>query len=246
MAWWTTVLSCAGLAPTCSRRRGTVVAEQRLELPQKIVGMGRIEAIEYTDGVTGPFDRTRDAQRVRTHRFRPMPICAFTDDGHLWFLGGSYRVDLATRTIVDVGQPNRVRRVPLRVALRRREMLPLAERYRAVHWGNGPHEAFRVRVERPDRHTVALGYLTAITYWAKKDEGDRLWRHPFGQEKMERLEVSELARMGIKDLAKAGFRSWSTRFGQPAVLAARHQGRQLYVVGGDYTVTVDGITDAPR
>jgi hypothetical protein len=238
----TRVLSCVGLAPSCSRP-DRVVARERMEPPcpsRKLCsasGMGRVDMIEYTDGCARPFDRKRDTARVRSFQFKPMPVCMYTPSGRIWLLGGNYRVDLRTRSIVNLSGGNRARKMSLRQARRLPGMDEVERDFREKHWENGPKEALGTHVEDPPRILYALGYLTAITYWAKKDEeGNVRWRHPFGEEPL---------RLGAKELVKLGFQRWRRAFGEPPVLAAVHGGRQIYLVSGTYSVREEGIIDTP-
>jgi hypothetical protein len=89
------------------------------------------------------------------------------------------------------------------------------QRFEGFHWGIPSKKTKTVKPSPAPRELVQLGTLEAITYSTSKGkEGFHHWEHEFGEDG-----------------------------GRKPTLAMDPDNERLHIVGGDYTVTDDGITD---
>ncbi len=88
------------------------------------------------------------------------------------------------------------------------------EKYKGFHWGVEPKKVKTARASKAPEVGMQLGKLHAITYEANKAGEVALYEHEFGEEG-----------------------------GKQPDLIADVDNNKLHIIGGDYTITDDGIRD---
>jgi len=142
--------------------------------PKHLAAMGWLESIEYVrESARSPLARVV-ADRIE---FKPRPVLAYSRNGRLWIVGGSYRVT-DNRVRMVRGRAG-LTRTPFDAALRSPSANRAANDFADKHGGRRPRWSIVRDVYVPGSMN-ALGRVAAITYWTNKNEGAPFrYRHAF-------------------------------------------------------------------